>query len=177
MRLSNLVPPVGWITAFSAAVCTALWVQSEPPGQVVAVADLELPSPGTTKDGQAFLLPPQSDAVRAAELFATRPLLAEGRRSFVPKPVAIPTTPEPSPRVDEPEAAPQAPPDPPNVSMLGTVETANSRRVLLRDELSAAETWYKVGDAVLGWTIVEILPDKIRLQLQDAEITFNLFGE
>lgn len=177
MRLANLFPPVGWITAFSASVCTALWVQVEPPGHIVAATDLDLPPPYKPNDGQPILLPPQSDAARAVELFATRPLLAGGRRSFVPEPVAPPTPPEPPPPAEEPDVTPRTPPDPPSVSMVGTVETADRRRVLLRDELSGAETWYQVGDAVLGWTIVEILPDKIRLKLQDAEITFNLYGE
>jgi hypothetical protein len=177
MRLSDLVPPLGWVTACASAAVTALWLRAEPEVPFDTATDAALPSQESAQRGDGLLLPPRSDATTAAELFSARPLLAEGRRPFVPETIAEPPKPEQSAPADVPQEAPPIAQEPPQIVVLGTVQTVNLHRALLRDELSGTETWYSTGDAVLGWTIVEILPDRILLQLQDAEITFTLFGE
>lgn len=179
MSLSDFVPPLGWVTALTSAAVTALWLQGTPPVLATSSSDLTSQSQDSEQDADALRLQPPTDAESALELFATRPLLAEGRRPFVPEKAASApeAVPEVIPPPEEPQVATLVAPDPPQILMLGTVETNGERRVLFRDDTSGIETWYRARDSVSGWTIVEILPDRTRLQLQDAEITFNLFGE
>jgi hypothetical protein len=177
MSLIDLAPPLGWLTAFSSAVITALWLQGGHDVEVSTSPEKSMLVQDAADAAESLRSPPRSDAARATELFVSRPLLAEGRRPFVPEPIAEAPEVEPPPPVEEPQAASAVAPEPPPVVMLGTVEIHNARRVLLRDELSGTETWYSSGDNVLGWTIVDILPEQTLLQLEDAEITFNLFGE
>ena len=61
--------------------------------------------------------------------------------------------------------------------MLGTIERDGTRRVLLKDPTSGNEAWFGVGDAVAGWSIAEIQPESVTLQLQGTEITFHMFQE
>lgn len=177
MKVTAVVPPLGWVTTLSSAVITSWWLQGAERQDTSSASNTSIEMRDADQGGEPLHLPPLSNAAHAAELFTTRPLLAEGRRPFVPEPVIEAAEPAPPPQTEEPLIAPPTAPEPPQVVMLGTVEIGGARRALLRDELSGTETWYSSGDNVLGWTIVEILPDRTRLQLEDAEITFNLFGE
>lgn len=177
MKLPALIPPLGWLTALASAAATGLWLQVAQDLDVTGSSEAGGPIQTAVNDTAALRLPPPSDAIEAARLFASRPLLAEGRRAFSPAPVAELPAPEPVLPAQEPDATLEPDLEPPPIAMLGTVEGRSARRVLLRDQQAGTETWYSAGDTVLGWTIVEILPDRTRLQLQDAEITFNLFGE
>lgn len=179
MRTNDFVPPLGWVAALTSAAVTALWLQGTPPDLATSSGDLSSQLQSGAQDKNTLRLPPPTNAESALELFATRPLLAEGRRPFTPEQVAATSElePEVAPPPEEPQGTPLVAPDPPQVMMLGTVEANGERRVLFRDDTSGTETWYRARDTVAGWTIVEILPDRTRLQLQDAEITFNLFGE
>ncbi len=124
----------------------------------------------------SLAMPPPTDLENSLAVMGSRPLLAEGRRPHSASPPStVEALPEPEPVV--PDIAPAVPPTPPVLRMLGTLEKDGLRSVLLRDESTASENWYRTGDVILGWTIVEILPDGVRLQLQGAEIAFNLFQE
>lgn len=175
MRPSTLVPPLGVLGAIVSAAAIGLWLQAGPEVGSQIGSDLITPSMTDPAISKGLLLPPRSDAGAANVLFSQRPLLAEGRRSFVP----APTTPEPimaqelEPAVSEPVAEP--PTAPLAMVMLGTLSTADTLKVLLLDPTTAVETWHAVGDEVQGWSIVEILPHITRLQLDGAEITFSLF--
>lgn len=175
MRVSDLIPPLGWLAALSSAATTGLWLQGTQDLAVPDFPEASVQAEGRVQESGTLRLPPPSDTLRAVELFFSRPLLAEGRRPFMPAPVAAEPEPESVPPAEEPQPVAVVAVEPLQIVMLGTVETGDTRRVLLRDELNGTETWHSVGDNVLGWTIVEILPDRTRLQLQGAEISFNLF--
>jgi hypothetical protein len=175
MSLARLLPPLGWTLSTIVAVGTGLALQED-----------DLPEPeefflsAQATEGSytaaSLSLPAVSDAERALEVFSARPLLAEGRRPFVP--------PEPPARADpiEPEApapapAPLAddPPPPPTLTLLGSIEKSDGLRALLRDESTGLESWLAPGESVLGWTVVDVQPERVTLQLQGAEITLHLF--
>jgi hypothetical protein len=179
MRLRSLVPPVGWMVAIASALAASLWATSASDtgdflSQWSEPTEEELAA--TASPAGTFALAPSTNPDSAGALLGRRPLLAEGRRphSASPPPAAE-LAPEPTEVPQDVAALP--PPVPPVLSMLGSLEKDNNRSVLLRDEASGSEAWYRVGDVILDWTIVEILPDSVRLQLQDAEIAFNLFQE
>lgn len=175
MNLSFLIPPLGLLGAVLSASATGLWLQAGLSIDLSDRAELAIPGKNNTMSSLGLPLPPRTDAERANMLFLDRPLLAEGRRPFVP----APPTPEP---VAEPIAMPPAPlpfveprPPPPTLAMVGAMSIDGTSRVLLLDEATGLESWHATGDIVQGWAIVEILPDVTRLQLEGVEITFNLF--
>jgi hypothetical protein len=178
MKPSSLLPPVGWIVALASAMAASFWTPTGNDngdfGGQRSVPTEDSTTIATPADDLAMATATSIES--AATLLGSRPLLAEGRRkhSVSPLPEVVPV-PEPAPVA--PEVATLPPPAPPVLSMLGTLEKDGTRSVLLRDEASGSENWYRPGEVILGWTIVEILPDRVRLQLQDAEIAFNLFQE
>jgi hypothetical protein len=176
MKLGLLFPPLGWLSALASAAVTAVWLQSGSGTNLDTAADL--PDLGTVSPGRSagLTLPTSQDEDVTVELFAARPLLAEGRRPFVFEPPAPEPIVEPQPP-SEPEPALDAPPTEPTLNMLGTIERDGTRRVLMKDLVSGDEAWFGVGDAVGGWSIVKIQPESVTLQLQSAEITFNMFQE
>jgi hypothetical protein len=170
--IHRFVPPLGLIAALAGAGMAAMWLlQTDPfPGPGTATASGALAPDGTDH----FQLPAPSDADEAIRQFANRPLLAEGRKPFVPKPVIEPATdippPEPPPTVAEALPAPQ-------IRMLGVLETGSVRRALIADGSTGQQLWLVEGDTIQGWTLTAVEDDQIRLQVDDAEITFNLFEE
>jgi len=179
MNLSSLLPPVGWIVAVVSAAASGLWLQRNADA-LATINNGPEPVQTSLSDGDTFYkLPPLSDQENAIEAFAARPLLAEGRRPFVP-------VPEPSLATEEPEPAP-APPVPeepsietpilPDLVMLGTIRTGEVQRVLILDPASGLESWQGVGDSVQGWAIVDIQPETVTLTQDGVEITFNQFQD
>lgn len=176
MRPSSLVPPIGWLAALGSAAIAALWLQGDASIGLNAAADL--PDLRSAAPGQSvgLTLPPTPDENVTVELFSARPLLAEGRRPFVFEAPAPESIVEPEPPA-EPEPVQEASIAEPSLTMLGTIERDGTRRVLLKDPTSGNEAWFGVGDAVAGWSIAEIQPESVTLQLQGTEITFHMFQE
>lgn len=123
-----------------------------------------------------------SDHESDIELFANRPLLAEGRRlPEARQDPAIsdpeePTVPEPvieSP--EEPPAETPPPPEPPAVHMLGSMILGNSYRALIHVDSDGSELWVEKGADIGGWTLVEIAQSSIRLRSGGHEIAIQLF--
>jgi hypothetical protein len=171
MRATLLVPPLGWITAIAVATITGLALQdgSEP----LTVASALIASEQEQGQSAGFSLPP-SDAEQALQLFSARPLLAEGRRPFVPDSIPVETA-EPAAPVPQPEPMAEGPLQPPALTLLGTLKRSDGWQALLRDDGTGIESWFAEGDDVSGWAIAQVQPESVTLQLQDNEITFHLF--
>lgn len=169
----QLFPPLGLLAALAGAGTAAFWLmQSDPlpgPGGSAGV------DPGVhIADGSDFYqLPEPFDAEEAILQFATRPLLAEGRKPFVPALAEQPAEVEPTP-------APAAPAivetlQPPQIRLLGIMEREAVRRALVAEDGTGEQHWLAEGEVVQGWTLTAVDDDQIRLQVGDVEITFNLF--
>ena len=89
MRGLQLFPPLGWITAIAAATVTGLFLQDG--SELPAIASAPIPAGQDQGQSTGLSLPPLSNAEQALQLFSARPLLAEGRRPFVPEPVRVET--------------------------------------------------------------------------------------
>lgn len=176
MNLGSLIPPVGWITAIACAAITALWTQSNTAITVKSAADLPELGPVGQSNKTGLVLPSSLDEELARELLETRPLLSEGRRPFVPVPATVEPTVEPEPAPEQ-EPNPEVLAEDPVIVLRGMIERGGMRRVLIQDLLIGEQAWFDVGDTVQGWTISEIQPESMTLQLQGAEITFNMFEE
>lgn len=169
----QLIPPLGLIFALTGAGMAAFWSLPSGPFPKSDRFDGATLGEPVGDEGDHFRLPEPFDADEAIRHFATRPLLAEGRKPFVPaaedEPIVEAPPPEPAPAIVV-EALP-----PPRIHMLGVMESDGKHRALIEDEVAGAQLWLAVGDAIQGWTLTEIADDQIRLQVEDAEISFNLF--
>jgi len=98
-----------------------------------------------------------------------RPLFETSRR-----PVEAPAPPPP------PQAEPVAPAPPPAVdqnafSLLGVVASEGRTIALLKRNQTGQSIRAEVGDAVDGWTIVSIEPQRVVLRQGDTQIALQLF--
>jgi hypothetical protein len=174
----QLAPPLGFLAALGGAGLAALWLLRTDPLPVSGEG------PGTASGEAAaaptvfFQLPAPFDTEEAIRQFTTRPLFAEGRRPFEPAPVApeppvvaVPElTPEPVETASEPLPSPQ-------IRLLGVMVSGEVRKALIFDESTGQQTWLSEGEAVQGWTLIEVSNNSMRLKVEDAEIAFNLFEE
>lgn len=73
------------------------------------------------------------------------------------------------------EAEPEFVP-PPSFRLLGaTNEGGDARALLLLDEYSSDERWVSLGEQLAGWTVVEILPQRIRLSSGSEDILIEMY--
>jgi hypothetical protein len=173
MRALQLFPPLGWITAIAVATATGLFLQDG--SELPAIASAPILVGQEQGQSSGLSLPPLSNAEQALQLFSARPLLAEGRRPFVPDPLPVEAELEPATPAPEPEPVAEDPVTPPALILLGTIKRSEGWQALLREEASGIESWFAEGDEVSGWAIVQVQPESVTLQLQDNEITFHLF--
>lgn len=170
-------PPLGLLSALGGAGTAAFWLlQSDPfPGPSASISS----EPGTvvSNGSDYYRLPEPFDADEAIRQFASRPLLAEGRKSFVLAPVEQPAevTPPPEPPPEPAVAAVVETLPPPQIRLMGVMESEGLRRALVADETTGEQKWLAKGEDVQGWTLTEINDEQIHLQGEDVEITFNLF--
>ena len=176
MRLSGLLPPFGLLAvlagAFASSLSTEINGSKTLPGDNSPDADL----PTAAASATALMLPAPSNVAAAIDLFAARPLFAEGRRTAE---AATPSLPEPAP-----EPQPEMPatvvvqaPGQPLILMIGMMETNGNRKALVRDLSDNEERWITEGEVIGAWTLAQITQGAIRLEVEGAEITFNLFQE
>jgi general secretion pathway protein N len=98
-----------------------------------------------------------------------RPLFEASRR-----PIEAPA-PLPPPRV-EPAAAPPPPfVDQNALSLLGVVASEGRTIALLKRNQTGQNIRVEVGDAVDGWTIVSIEPQRVMIRQGDTQIALQLF--
>lgn len=174
MRAAQLFPPLGWITAIAVAGLAGFVLQDG--SELPAAALAPIPTGQDQAQSTELSLPPLSDAPLALQLFSARPLLAEGRRPYVPESIPVETTVAPPPEASpDPEPVAEAPMPPPALILLGTIKRSDGWQALLRDDGKGSESWFAEGDDVSGWAIVQVQPESVTLQLQGNEITFHLF--
>lgn len=109
---------------------------------------------------------------------SARPLFSPTRRTpeatvsqaVVPTEM-VPQTPE-APIQPAPEAAPSPPPD---IQIKGIIRIDATASALIRNRQDQSETWVKVGEQILGWTLVEITQESIILHQGADEITMQIF--
>lgn len=179
MKLESLIPPLGWVSALLGAGITSLLLQVSGPVDRLTEQSADPALPDAQSAGSDLMLPPPSDVEAAVEVFTIHPLFAEGRKT--PEPLASEPAPlpEPEPVPVEPVEKPAEvqPPEPPQLLLIGMMETEGRRRVLIRDLVSGEERWIAEGDVIGDWTLAKITQDGIRLEVEGAETTFNLFED
>lgn len=169
-----LVPPVGLLSTITGAAVATFWLLQAPP--ILGPEGVAASAAVSLVPADHFRLPEPFDADEAVKKFATRPLLAEGRRPFVPAfpeqsvPASLP--PEEPLLTIVTEKLPL-----PLIQMLGIMEISGIRRALILDERTGEELWLAVGGVIQDWTLTGVDSDHIRLQVDDDEISFNLFEE
>jgi hypothetical protein len=99
-----------------------------------------------------------------------RPLFETSRR-----PIEAPAPLPPRPQVEP--AAPLPPPfvDQNALSLLGVVASEGRAIALLKRNQSGQNIRVEVGDAVDGWTIVSIEPQRVMIRQGDTQIALQLF--
>lgn len=172
MRATSFVPPVGYLIPVAVSVIAGIALQGKdtPPVQANAVAV----AAGNIQPQARLSLPKPSDPDRALTAFSDRPLLAKGRRPFSPGP---PETDPIDAQVGQQPNLMEDAPEPPSVAMLGSLENGDGWQVLLHDATTGQQAWLRIGDTVIGWTIVAIQPQSASLQLLGAEITLHMFDK
>lgn len=175
MKLWPELPPLGWLAGVAGAMIVTFSLQPEDPGSVLPVTS-DQDWNNIRSEAEELPLPPLSDAKAASRVMDERPLLAEGRRSFVPEPVSAepPVVPEPVPKPTEP--APEIPIEPPEIEFLGTMNDSKESRALIKVKNIDTELWITTGESIDGWKIVDIETESIILQQKDEKITLYLFN-
>jgi hypothetical protein len=186
MKSTSFLPPVGLLAALVGAVSvsTKLLVSG-----TVLPPSIDVSPQASQESGRQstdFAFPPGSDVEQAIALFESRPLLAEGRKRPKQEEAEPPVEQKPgtedfdTPIVVEEsvtELAPVAPPDPPNIAMVGVMESGGEVSVLIRDLLTGEESWHSQNEEIGSWTLAKITQTSVQLRAEGTEITFNLFAD
>lgn len=169
-----LAPPLGLLSAIAGAGVATFWLLQTP--AILGPEGVDASAAMTLDPAGHFRLPEPFDADEAVSMFAARPLLAEGRRPFVPA-LAEQVGPAPLPP-EEPLLTPVAERRPlPLIRMLGTMEIGGIRRALILDERTGEELWLAEGEVIQDWTLKKVESNHIHLEVDKDEMTFNLFEE
>jgi hypothetical protein len=98
-----------------------------------------------------------------------RPLFEKSRRPIEvppppPPPLPLPVAPTPPPAIDHNA-----------LSLLGVVASQGRTVALLKRNSTGQNVRVQVGDAVDGWTIISIEPQRVMIQQRDTQIALQIF--
>jgi hypothetical protein len=174
----RLLPPLGLVAGLCGAGITAFWLIQADPFPIAGLNAETGSSPIAQGAMSYFALPAPFDAEDAVARFANRPLLAEGRRTFQPRPTTQEQVPVVAPEpVLEPVETTSEPLPLPQMRLIGMMESGGIRRALILDESTGQQIWLTEGEAIQGWILIEVGNSTVRLKAENTEIAFNLFEE
>ena len=175
MMIFRLFPPIALLSALAGAGLTAFWLLQPDSFPSFGTSSATKLGTLTPDSSEYYRLPEPFNSEEPIRQFTTRPLFAEGRRSFVPIPAEQPDEVEPLP--EPPAPAVEETLTPLEIRLLGIMENDGGRRALVAEEGNGEQHWLAVGEEVQGWILVAVDDSRIRLKVDDVEITFNLFEE
>jgi hypothetical protein len=114
--------------------------------------------------------PAQADTIKLAE----RPLMSQTRKPFVAE--AVQPEPEPPPPPpEEPVPVQQVSTD--GFRLIGLIDDGDAKRALIITPNQPIGAWYKLADTVEGYTLKDIKPNAVIIEVQGQLITLKQYVE